>query len=273
MFKIIDSHIHLDLYKDEEIAQMMGELEQTGCAGLISVSFHLDSCQRNLALGKKFSKVYPAFGFHPEQPLPDDQELAELISWLESRVESMTAVGEVGLPYYLRTEHGPGFQLEGYIELLEAFIKLAKKWDKPIVLHAVYDDAPIACDLLEKHNVKNAHFHWFKGDLKTTERMAGNGFFISVTPDVTYDEEIQALARLYPLDLMMVETDGPWRFEGQFSGKMTHPVMIHDAILEIAHLKKAPLPSVYKTLYDNTTIFYSLSHDLVLMDPKTEKDR
>lgn len=263
MHNIIDSHIHLDFYKDEEIAHIMGELEQSSCAGLISVSFHLDSCKQNLALSKKFSKVHSAFGFHPEQPLPADQELAELISWMESHVDSMTAIGEVGLPYYLREEHGPGFQLEGYIEMLEVFIKLAKKWGKPVVLHAVYDDAPIACDLLERHNVKNAHFHWFKGDTKTIERMAANGFYISITPDVVYEEEIQEIVKQYPLRQMMVETDGPWRFDGKFSGKLTQPGMIHDTILEIARLKKTALPFVYGTLYHNTSNFYCLASQKV----------
>lgn len=177
---------------------------------------------------------------------------------MEARVDLLTAVGEVGLPYYLRNEHGPGFQLEGYIELLEEFIKLAKRWDKPIVLHAVYDDAPLACDLLEKHEVTNAHFHWFKGDKKTIQRMAANGFYISITPDILYEEEIQEVAKQYPLRQMMVETDGPWRFEGPFSGKMTHPAMIHDAIPAIARLKKTPLPIVYDLLYQNTIKFYRL---------------
>lgn len=258
MRKMIDSHIHLDFYKDEEITDILGEMEQMNCAGLISVSFHLESSKRNMALSKKYSHVYPAFGFHPEQPLPSDRELADFISWMEAQVDLLTAIGEVGLPYYLRNEHGPGFQLEGYIELLEEFIKLAKRWDKPIVLHAVYDDAPLACDLLEKYQVTNAHFHWFKGDKKTIQRMAANGFYISITPDILYEEEIQEVTKQYPLRQMMVETDGPWRFEGPFSGKMTHPAMIHDAIPAIARLKKTPLPIVYDLLYQNTIKFYRL---------------
>jgi TatD DNase family protein len=257
--KIIDSHVHLDLYKEDELAQIMGNLEKSGCAGLISVSFHLDSCKRNLALSQTFPEVHPAFGFHPEQPLPSDEQLADLFSWMERHADAMAAVGEVGLPYYLRAEQGSGFQLGGYIELLEELIKRAKKWDIPIILHAVYDDAPVACDLLEKHCAEKAHFHWFKGDRKTAERMAANGYFISVAPDVAYEEEIRELARFYPLEQMMAETDGPWRFEGRFSGRMTHPGMIHDAITELAGIKKMDPLLVYEALYGNTAEFYRLS--------------
>ena len=31
----------------------------------------------------------------------------------------------------------------------------------------IYEDAPLVCDILEKFNIKKAHFHWFKGDEKT----------------------------------------------------------------------------------------------------------
>lgn len=36
----------------------------------------------------------------------------------------MIAVGEVGMPYYLRKKH-PEINLEGYIEMLEQFIQQA----------------------------------------------------------------------------------------------------------------------------------------------------
>jgi TatD DNase family protein len=48
----------------------------------------------------------------------------------------MIAVGEVGLPYFLKYEKKiTQREYGGYIELLENFIKLTKKWDKPIALH------------------------------------------------------------------------------------------------------------------------------------------
>ena len=78
--------------------------------------------------------------------------------------------------------------------------------------------------------LKKAHFHWFKGDQKTITRMIENGYFISVTPDVCYEKEIRDLVSIYPLEKMMVETDGPWPFEGPFQGQITHPSMIHQSI-------------------------------------------
>ena len=253
--KIIDSHIHLDLYTEEEQSLILNSMKSNYIEGLINVSMHLQSAKRNLELSNRHQKVYPAFGFHPEQTLPHEQDLEQLFKFIIQHKEDIVAIGEVGLPYYLRKELSE-LKLEPYIELLEEFILLAKKIDKPIVLHAIYDDARIALDLLEKHSIKKAHFHWFKGDEKTLKHMAENGYYISITHDVLYKHKIEQIAQINTLDLLMVETDGPWPFEGPFKQQMTHPKMIHESIRKIALLKNEAIETVYKQLYENTKEFY-----------------
>ncbi|MGM9923588.1 MAG: TatD family hydrolase [Bacillus sp. (in: firmicutes)] len=252
--KIIDSHIHLDTYKEEERNSI---LAGRGYTHLISVSMHLPSSMKNLQLARQDGRIKAAFGFHPEQPLPAEQDVRELLSWMDEHQHEMVAVGEVGLPYYLRQEN-PAIELEGYLRLLEKFVIFAKEKQLPIILHAVYEDAPLVCDLLEKHRVERAHFHWFKGDEATIRRMIANGYYISITPDVCYEREIRQLVQHYPLELMMVETDGPWPFEAPFTGRMTSPAMIHESVGEIALIKQLDKEYVYETLYRNTKRFYSL---------------
>ncbi|MCP3741654.1 TatD family hydrolase [Rossellomorea sp. BNER] len=257
-YPIIDAHIHLDLYDSEERKEILGSLEESGVEGLVSVSFHLESCMKNLEISKRDPKIKSAFGFHPEQPLVSEAELEKLISFSRRNKHDMVAIGEVGLPYYSRMEN-PSLQMEPYIECLKAFIQLSNELGKPIVLHSVYDDAPVVCDLLEQESVERAHFHWFKGDTKTIQRMQENGYYISVTPDILYEKEIQDLVQDYPLSQIMVETDGPWRFDGPFAGKMTHPVCIHKVVEEISTLKRQPLQEVYEQLYTNTQNFFKCS--------------
>jgi TatD DNase family protein len=254
--KIIDSHIHFDAYSEEKRQSILSDLQKDGIEALISVSMNMESCKKNLALSTRDQRIKPAFGFHPEQPLPSPQDLEELLLWIQEHVNEMVAVGEVGLPYYTRQEQA--VDLEKYIEVLERFLILAKKKDKPVILHAVYDDAPIVCDLLEKYRIKKAHFHWFKGDKETITRMIQNRFYVSVTPDVCYEREIQELVLYYPLELLMIETDGPWPFEGPFSGKMTHPAMMHHSVIEVARIKKLPVHVVYEKLRNNTKRFYMI---------------
>ena len=100
MDNYIDAHIHLDKYSDIDLEKMFHELPFK--LSLVTVSSDLKSCKRNLALAEIYPFVKPAFGFHPEQVLPNDHDISELFSWIKIHTEQMAAVGEVGLPYYLR---------------------------------------------------------------------------------------------------------------------------------------------------------------------------
>ncbi|MGE7093751.1 TatD family hydrolase [Lysinibacillus sp. NPDC048646] len=248
---LIDAHIHLDQYQEHEIPLLLEEAKH-----VIAVSTDLESCKNTFTLSRTYSKVKAAYGFHPEQALPSSEEEEALFHWLRLHADKMVAVGEVGLPYYLKQENVIDYT--PYISLLERFIVLAKELKKPIVLHAVYEDASIACDLLEKHGITKAHFHWFKGNEKVVQRMIHNGYFISITPDCTYETEIQQLIKLYPIELMMVETDGPWPFEGPFTNKRTTPQMMHRTIEVIATLKGLPIQEAANIVTQNTEAFYSL---------------
>lgn len=259
MLKMIDAHIHLDQYKDDEMKHIMNSSPLID--RMISVSTDLDSCIRNLELSRKYQKVKAAFGFHPEQSLASKEYISELLKWIDQHRGDMIAIGEVGLPYYLRQQNKVSdVQYEQYHNILEKFVQSAVVWDKPIVLHAVHEDAPIVCDLLEKYSIKKAHFHWFKGDQKTIMRMIENGYFISVTPDIVYKEKIRNIVHMYPLEQIMIETDGPWPFEGPFTGKMTHPNMMIETIREISKIKKLSLEEVSDTLWRNTVSFYELEN-------------
>ncbi|MGM8366783.1 TatD family hydrolase [Virgibacillus sp. W0181] len=254
---IIDAHIHLPLYKQVDRHLIIDQLKTYNIDALISVSNDLPSAQTNASLAQMNAKIKPAFGFHPEQPLPSDEQLNHLLRFITEEQATMTAIGEVGLPYYSKKENN-NLQVEPYIELLELFIKQTVFLGKPIVLHAVYEDAPIVCNLLEKYSVKKAHFHWFKGDKRTIDRLIENDYYISVTPDILYKERTRELVRRFPLTKLMAETDGPWPFEGVFSNNLTHPKMVHDIIKEIALIKDLNVNKVYQIIYENTNQFYNL---------------
>jgi TatD DNase family protein len=258
----IDAHIHLDMYEEIEAQKIVSELDQFQVEALIAVSRHLASCEATEKLSLQAPKqVYAAYGYHPEQEIPHEAELQKLLEWISRRSNDMVAVGEIGLPYYRRLEaeeRGERLDYTPYVRLLERFLELAAKLAKPVVLHAVYEDADIVCDLLQKNGIQKAHFHWFKGSPQTVQRMIQAGYYISITPDVLYEEEIRELVRSYPLELLMVETDGPWPFEGIFEGQVTHPGMIHKVIEQIALLHDAESSIVAQTIQHNTKQFYNL---------------
>ncbi|AZK45021.1 TatD family hydrolase [Paenibacillus lentus] len=259
---MIDAHIHLDQYQNATIDQLIKQMRPSGIEGLISVSTNLNSSEANLALSRLYPGiVHPACGYHPENPLPAEEEIRQLLDWMRLHAHHMVAVGEIGLPYYLRRQlakDGISIDTSAYVQLLEEFLIFAKQHDKPVILHAVYEDADLACDLLEKHHIRRAHFHWFKGAKHTVHRMAEQGYYISFTPDLLYEAEIIELARSYPANQVMVETDGPWPFHGVFTGQLTQPTMILEVAKAWAAIQNITFEKACLRLRENTRRFYGI---------------
>ncbi|NQX47312.1 TatD family hydrolase [Paenibacillus tritici] len=259
---MIDAHIHLEQYEDNERSSLLAGLPQQGIESLIAVSMNLASSRRTREIAARYpGLVKPAYGFHPEQTLPEAEELTALLDWITAHAGDMAAIGEIGLPYYSRAEaaaRGEAWDMGPYIELLDRLLGLAAQVGKPVVLHAVYEDAWTVCDLLERHNITQAHFHWFKGPEATVQRMISCGYYISFTPDILYEQEIQDLARRYPPELVMAETDGPWPFEGPFTGRATHPAMVHDVAAAWGTLHGYSIPEAKAILTANTRCFYGI---------------
>lgn len=261
--KWIDTHIHLDQYSDTDIRTMIRELPRYGVVQLIAVSMNRESCMRIEQLARQYHGiVQPAYGYHPEQPLPQQHQTKILLEWIEARIHETIAIGEIGLPYYRRQEwaaQGSTLDEQGYIDLLDQYLRLGRLHDKPVVLHAVYEDADTVCDMLDQHGIERAHFHWFKGSAQTIQRMAERGYFISFTPDLAYEPDIRELAASYPRELVMTETDGPWPFEHRFAGKPTMPSMVVDVGREWAEIQNMDMSDAAALLYDNARQFYGLS--------------
>ncbi|SEM90999.1 TatD family hydrolase [Lihuaxuella thermophila] len=250
---LFDAHIHLEQYGEEEAAAFCRD---SRVYGLIAVSMDLVSSRRTLALKRRFpQKVFAACGFHPEQK---PVEIGPLVEWIRQNEAEIDAIGEIGLPYYLRQkarESGQPFDERNHLHILRTLLCLAKELKKPVILHAVYEDTARVCDLLEEYGIDQAHFHWIKTDSVTLERMARAGYMVSFTPEIVYRQKTANIAAAYPLSLIMAETDGPWPFAGPFSGMRTTPFLLHAVIERIAALHKMDSDQAAEQLLQNTIRF------------------
>ena len=53
---------------------------------------------------------------------------------------------------------------------------------------------------------------------EVTRAIVDAGYFVSVTPEVVYRERDRELVAAVPLDALLVESDAPWQYEGEFEG-------------------------------------------------------
>ncbi len=245
-----DAHIHLDKYS---ASRQQYILQNEVIDGLIAVAMDYQGSQKLLDLSQH-KQVNVALGFHPEQPL-NYTEIKEILSLIDNHHNQLTAIGEVGLPQYLKREQ-PKLNVRSYIEVLEQFIIKAKQYRLPIVLHAVYDDALVTLDLLQKHAIEKAHFHWFKASDIVINRLLATDYMVSVTPDVLWNPKTRKVVTSFPLERLMIETDGPWPHDG-FEPHHIH-AQLSAIIEEIGHIKSIDTETVNQTIKDNTIRFYNL---------------
>lgn len=254
--RAIDTHIHIDQYIDSDVIEICGKMSKEKIQAVIAVSTNIKSAERILNLQNLYPQIKLGIGYHPEQKLPTKNERAELFEFIAENQEHLTTIGEVGLPHYLSFVTSEMY--EQYIELLEQFIIESVRYDLPINLHAIYEGAEITLDLLEKYDVARAHFHWFKGSERSLYRIIEKKYYVSITPDVLYRQRTRDMVAKLPLDCLLVETDGPWRFQEVYEDQLTVPWMIHDVIKEISIIKQSELEHVYDIIYENVLRCYQL---------------
>ncbi len=197
-----------------------------------------------LELAKKYPGViFPALGFHPERFEHSEDDVRTVLDTITRERDSICAIGEVGLPWYGERAQDAAV-LDAAKQTLARFARAAVALDLPLILHAPHARAGEALAIIREAGVTRAVFHWHKSDEQTTRAIINAGYFISLTPEVAYRARDQDLARMLPSNRILVETDGPWQYGGQFAGRLTEPAMVKEVVAAIAHLRCATFEEI-----------------------------
>ncbi|MCM3714750.1 TatD family hydrolase [Alkalihalobacillus oceani] len=254
---MIDAHIHLDHYDSHNLYDEIERWHEAGITGVIAVSKDLPSSYQTLALQQRFPDfVHACIGFHPEYPLPGARDFAEWRRLLQAERARITAIGEIGLPHY-ELANLPD-RLEDHLAFVSQILDEAVAHGLPVALHAVHDKAALMLQLLQTKGIAEAHFHWLKAPPAVVRQIAAAGYYISLTPEVCYRQRDQQLARLVPARQLLIETDGPWRYDGPFSGQETTPLFLQSVVQQLAALFGTAESTIRVQIIRNTHSCYRL---------------
>ena len=84
-----------------------------------------------------------------------------------------------------------------------------------------------------------------------TRAIVDAGFLISVTPELVYRERDRELVAALPPEALVVESDAPWQYEGEFEGLSSGPWLAGRVVEEVAKIKQAPVEDVMFQLSAN----------------------
>jgi TatD DNase family protein len=87
------------------------------------------------------------------------------------------------------------------------------------------------------------------------------GFLISFSGIVTFKkaEDVQAAARAFPLERLLIETDSPFLAPIPFRGKKCEPAMVKLTAQKIAELKGVSVEEVARVTTANAKRFFRMN--------------
>ena len=131
-----------------------------------------------------------------------------------------------------------------YSKWINIEIEIAKKYQKPIVIHArdAYEDT---------YNIlkQTAHYgimHCYSGSVEMAKRYIDIGFEISLAGPVTFKNAKvpKEVAQSIDIEHLMIETDCPYLTPHPFRGKLNEPANVVYIAQEIAKLKNMEIEDV-----------------------------
>lgn len=208
---MIDSHVHADQLKDPLSA--IERALQSGVTGALWVSMDPASWHANQVQRQRVAQAIPswttwmAYGIHPELGVPQTEDLFDHWSW-QLQKGYLHAVGEIGLPYYHSVS---AHEWAVRVDLTLRQLRLAAKWELPVVIHAVHDATWPMLDLLQRTpSLPSIVFHWLKAPPSAIQEIIRRGYYVGITPEVLWRNRDQTLLSLIPMDQILWETDAPW---------------------------------------------------------------
>lgn len=217
--KFIDTHTHLfasEFHDDIDI--VVKNAINSGVSKMLLPNIDSSTTNNMLQLCNKYPQhCFPMIGLHPCSVKKDniEKEIIHVEEMLNKN--KFIAIGEIGLDLYW-DKSSLSYQKFAF----ESQIKLAKKYQLPIVIH-VRDSFNEAIEVVEKLNNENLSgvFHCFTGNIQEAERIINlQNFYLGIGGVVTFKNGgINKIINQISLDNIILETDSPYLTPTPFRGK------------------------------------------------------
>lgn len=239
-----DTHCHI--YKEyyEDIDGLVNEINDSKINRVINNGVDDKTNKEVLEMLGKYNFMYGTLGIHPESV---EEYTQEDLDFLEEHIndEKIVAIGEIGLDYYWVKENK-----EKQKELFEAQLKLAEKFNKPVVIHS-REATQDTIEILGKYNVRGV-IHSFSGSYETACIYIKMGFLLGVNGVITFKNcNLKDVISRIDLSNIILETDSPYLTPVPFRGQKNDPTHVYDVAKFVADLKGVSVEELSKITNDN----------------------
>ncbi len=236
---MIDSHCHLageEFATDLDAVIQRAREAQIAHALVILAADDDDEVEQAHRVAAAWDAVRFSIGVHPHAAGKFADTPAAAAGLVENRVEmepGARAIGEIGLDYHY--DFAPHDVQQ---EVFREQIRLARRRNLPIVIHTreAEDDT---FRILAEEPPGEGVFHCFTGDRAMARRALDIGFHVSLAGIVTFPRahELKEVAKLVPLERLLIETDSPFLAPVPFRGKRNEPSYVTKVAEVIGELR------------------------------------
>ena len=253
---LVDSHTHIDTAR---FNVDRGDVIQAAVAGgvtrMVDPGCDLASSRAALALAKRYpGVVFAGVGVHPHDATTYSEEVGAHFREM-AREPEVVAIGEFGLDYF-RMLSPRDVQRATFC----AHLQLARDCDLPCIIH-VRDSHQDVMELLRVHGKGlRGVFHCFSGDVAQAEEcLAFEGFYISFAGPLTRQgNALPEVARMAPLDRVLVETDSPYLVPQPLRAKRNEPLYVKHVAEKLAEIRGMTLEEIASITTANAVRLFGL---------------
>jgi TatD DNase family protein len=250
----VDSHAHIDGEEfDADRDEVVARARAAGVTAILNVGTgdpRSGSLERAVRVAESYDGVFAAAGVHPHDArLFDDSAAGRLLNLL-SGSSRVVAWGEIGLDYHY--DHSPR---DVQREVFRRQLRLAREAGLPVIIHSREADEDTAEILAGEWAGagRGGVMHCFGGGRRMAERALELGFHISFAGNVTFKkaEPLREVARIVPLDRLLVETDCPYLAPVPHRGRRNEPAYVADTARFLAELRGVTPEELGRATSDN----------------------
>ncbi len=230
--QFIDTHCHLDgeEFRDD-LDAVVTRAREAGVAAIGVPGINLESLDTVLELCRRYPYFcYPMLGLHPEDVKADWRDV---LAAIKPALQSVKAVGEVGLDYYWSRE----FEKE-QLEAFEEQVRWAVEFQLPLMIHCrKAQNEMVAIIKKYQNDLPGGVFHCFTGnEHEAAELLQFDKFVLGIGGVSTFKKSHlpEVLPTVVPLDRIVLETDAPYMAPVPKRGERNEPAFVAYVLKRLA---------------------------------------
>lgn len=261
-----DSHCHLT--SDALACQLPDVLDrahQANVTKVLNIGDTVESSQSAIAqisvAEQHDIQMFATAGVHPQNALEFNfDETPRAIQEL-AKHPSIVAIGEIGLDFVYDDNHEkfPGASREVQEATLRMQLDLARELDLPVVIHNREADEALLGVMREYSGLRGV-FHCFGSSADVARQVLDLGFYLGFTGIITFKngEEVREVAKLCPLDRLLIETDAPYLAPVPHRGKTNEPGFVPRVAQTLAALHGCTAEEIAEKTTTNTSRLFHI---------------